>query len=178
MIKKYGLPNMSRPHCTRTLKIEPINRYARDVFGTKDYVTAVGIRADEPKRVGTSGAFNKVYPLVTDYPASIETVDTFFKDTTKPQLTLKSWEGNCDFCWKKADVKLKRIAEDRPHVVQWWRDMEGQYGGPEDYTFFRRNRSVDDVLFDARHEDTSVLDAPYKLDLSNPANIGGHCDCA
>jgi Phosphoadenosine phosphosulfate reductase family len=177
MVKKYGLPNTSRPHCTRTLKIEPINRFAKTFFGTNDYVTAVGIRRDELKRVKNAGAFNKIYPLVTTYPATIETIDLFFSDKEKPQLHLNKWEGNCDMCWKKADIKLARIAKDRPHVVQWWRDMEVKYGGEAGYTFYRRNRTIDDVLHDTTNIDTAALTADFTPDLSNDAHVGSHCDC-
>jgi len=47
VIKKYGIPNMDFPHCTRELKIRPIHAFAKVYFGSVDYVSAIGIRADE-----------------------------------------------------------------------------------------------------------------------------------
>lgn len=50
VIAKYGLANSSWGHCTRELKINPIHAYAESVWGP-DYLTAIGIRADEPDRL-------------------------------------------------------------------------------------------------------------------------------
>jgi hypothetical protein len=60
VISKYGLPSKKFRHCTRELKEVPIHKYAKKVLG-KDYLTAVGIRADEPHRLGKKP--NYIYPL-------------------------------------------------------------------------------------------------------------------
>jgi 3'-phosphoadenosine 5'-phosphosulfate sulfotransferase (PAPS reductase)/FAD synthetase len=47
--KKY-LPNTFARFCTQELKIFPIDKYMKSL-GYQDYLTFVGIRADEPRRV-------------------------------------------------------------------------------------------------------------------------------
>lgn len=49
---KYGLPNQSFKLCTRELKLNPMNSYHSSIgWAKKSYVTAIGIRADETRRV-------------------------------------------------------------------------------------------------------------------------------
>ena len=61
VIKKYGLPSKLYRHCTRELKEVPIHKFAKDYFGSKDYKTALGIRADEQHRISNNPAY--IYPL-------------------------------------------------------------------------------------------------------------------
>ena len=58
VIKKYGIPNMGFPHCTRELKMNPTDNYMKEI--SKDYTTALGIRADETRRVSKSATKNKI----------------------------------------------------------------------------------------------------------------------
>jgi hypothetical protein len=148
MIKKYGIPNITRPFCTRELKVIPIHKLCRDIFKDRrlNIAQAVGIRLDELRRVGKgSTKTSKIYPLVTDYRVSLLDVNNFFSDKTKPQLNLKPYEGNCDFCWKKSDKKLQQIHIDNPQTIQWWSNMELQYGEGT-HTFFRGNRTAEEVV--------------------------------
>src|ERR1017187_44014 len=51
-IKKYGIPNSKFKDCTRNLKRNPIESYARSRgWKNGEYKTAIGIRADEIDRV-------------------------------------------------------------------------------------------------------------------------------
>ncbi|MCJ0830481.1 phosphoadenosine phosphosulfate reductase family protein [Acinetobacter sp. NIPH1876] len=70
MIEKYGIPNIVYKHCTRELKIRPMDSYLRSLgLKPKNIPTAIGIRADESKRcAGDAEQKNFVYPLVTDHP--------------------------------------------------------------------------------------------------------------
>jgi 3'-phosphoadenosine 5'-phosphosulfate sulfotransferase (PAPS reductase)/FAD synthetase len=58
-IQKYGIPNMSFPHCSRTLKKEVIESFAKNHLGWKDNYFAIGIRADEWDLVRSVGASKK-----------------------------------------------------------------------------------------------------------------------
>ena len=64
MCAKYGIPNMSFPHCTKYLKQHPLHHYVRDILGWgRDYDTAIGIRMDEQRRVTKNkDIYNVVYP--------------------------------------------------------------------------------------------------------------------
>ena len=80
MIQKYGIPNQTFKHCTRELKLNPLHAYVESVWG-KDYYTAVGIRADEKRRVSKNagaGPHNIVYPLIDWHPTRKRDVLHFF----------------------------------------------------------------------------------------------------
>jgi len=51
VVKKYGIPNHSRLHCTRELKMNPIKNYAKSIWGKEKYYLALGIRIDEIDRM-------------------------------------------------------------------------------------------------------------------------------
>jgi len=60
VIQKFGLPSKYYRHCTRELKEVPIHKFAKSIF-EGEYLTAIGIRADEKHRLGSDP--KKVYPL-------------------------------------------------------------------------------------------------------------------
>lgn len=66
MIEKYGIPNVSYPHCTRELKQRPIHSYVKSL-GWAEYETAIGIRSDEIHRINRKEAEKNdwIYPLET-----------------------------------------------------------------------------------------------------------------
>lgn len=145
MIKKYGLPNQSRPHCTRELKQVPIHKYMKSI--TKNYTTAIGIRIDEAHRCNwekvKTGEF--YYPLATEVRATKEFIINWW-DKQDFNLELKSYEGNCDVCWKKSSRKLMTICIENPKLFDWWVDMETKHGTNKGYTFFRQNKSALDII--------------------------------
>lgn len=119
---KYGISNAAFPHCSRELKQRPINTYAESIFG-KDYVTALGIRVDEIRRLKKGVSF--VFPLAA---WSITTDDVReFWNRNHFDLRLRDYEGNCDLCWKKSLRKLMTIVKERPSVSDWWMEMETRY---------------------------------------------------
>lgn len=148
VIQKFGIPNTSYPHCTRELKAAPIKTYAASI-GWKDCVMAIGIRADESRRVGNDPRF--IYPL-NDWGVDKTDINIFWEDMPF-KLELLEHEGNCSWCWKKSDKKLRMLIRDMPEIFDFPRKMEAQYGlagSNKDGThrkFFRKHRSTD-VMFD------------------------------
>lgn len=59
----HGWPNPMLRFCTRELKLDVLAKYKRDHYKTGEYVEAVGIAADEPKRIHAENPLT-VYPLV------------------------------------------------------------------------------------------------------------------
>ncbi len=87
VIKKYGLPSKLYRHCTRELKEVPIHKYAKEIL-RKDYLTAVGIRADEKHRLKNNE--NIIYPL-----SELNVDELFIRNWWKKQnfdLELKDYE--------------------------------------------------------------------------------------
>lgn len=148
VIKKYGIPNKSYPHCTRELKAAPIKSYA-DSIGWSDCKMAIGIRADEPSRIGTDPKF--IYPLADNFIDKID-VNNFWEKMPF-SLQLQEHEGNCSWCWKKSDRKLFMLIKDRPEIFEFPREMEKKYsraganaGGEYQRAFFRRGRTTDQLF--------------------------------
>lgn len=147
VIEKYGIPNKSYPHCTRELKANPIRDYSKSI-GWNDCVMAIGIRADEPNRIGTDPKF--IYPL---HDWMIDKIDVNnFWERMPFNLRLMEHQGNCAWCWKKSDRKLMMLIQERSNIFEFPRRMESQYGlsghnlDGTRRVFFRGNRSTDDLF--------------------------------
>lgn len=142
VIKKYGLPSKLYRHCTRELKEVPIHKYAKEVLGS-DYLTAIGIRADEKHRLKTNS--KNIYPL-----AEIGVGEVFIRNWWKRQsfdLDLKDYEGNCDLCFLKSTRKKLTLISENPNVAEWWNGMEQKYNSTYQSKFDEiRNLSILDLV--------------------------------
>lgn len=113
---KYGIPNQTFRHCTRELKTNPMHHYVRSVHGWEKgaYHTALGIRADEKRRVKkTAETQDIVYPLAHWWPMDKQDVLDFWEDYDW-NLAIEEREGNCLECHKKSDKKLALLAREHP----------------------------------------------------------------
>jgi len=158
--EKYGIPNAAAPHCTRELKQHPIHSYMRSIgWGASDYKTAIGIRTDEEGRIKSGRERGFVYPLVDWFPTDKQDIETYWEDMPF-SLNLKSYEGNCSWCWKKSEAKLYRLATEKPHLFLAPLALEMTYGkcGPKfrkdpqapSEVFFRGRCSAQDILIAAQ----------------------------
>jgi hypothetical protein len=150
MIKKYGIPNSAYLHCTRELKLLPMQKYLKHVgFFHKEVPTALGIRADERRRVRSSAeANNIIYPLVDTWPVDKQDVLDWWEDQTF-DLDIEEWDGNCKGCYKKSFKKLFKQLDSDPSVLDWHEKMESLYAksganktGEYERVFFRGNTSA------------------------------------
>lgn len=126
MIAKHGIPNTEKPICSRELKTYAIKAYCRQI-GWKGYYTAIGIRTDEIDRMSSCAKKERIiYPLISMFPTKKTDVNEFW--LKQPfDLEIKSYEGNCDLCWKKSLRKLMTIAKENPKLCDWWQSMESKY---------------------------------------------------
>jgi len=144
VIKKYGIPNVSFLHCTRELKTVPIHKYIKSL-GWKKYYTAIGIRADEIDRMHPQyKKLRFIYPFISMIPTIRTDVNRYWLNQPFT-LELKSFEGNCNLCYKKSDRKLLTILKHGVDSSFWWDSMEEKYG-EDKYYFFRKNRSIKDLV--------------------------------
>jgi hypothetical protein len=151
VIAKYGIPNMKHPHCTRELKQRAIESYAASLGWGKDYVTAIGIRPDELRRVNPKATERKiVYPLVDWFYADKQDVNDWW-DEQPFNLRLQEHQGNCKWCWKKSFIKHGLLLKENAANYNFPARMEAEYGyvGPDQEpdeafprTFFRGNLST------------------------------------
>jgi len=157
VINKYGISNQAYPHCTRELKLQPMLKYYKDK-GWNDHNIAIGIRADEIRRVSKHATQNRiVYPLIDLFPTDKPFILDWFKQQPF-DLDMPERLGNCVWCWKKTMSKHLKLIKDNPGIYDFPRRMEqtkGLCGYNEDGThrvFFRGNRSTDDLFEIASHD--------------------------
>ena len=142
LIKKYGLPSKYFRHCTRDLKEIPIHKFAKSIFTNNEYLTALGIRADEKHRIGSDP--KKIYPLLN--LGIDEKIVRDFWDRQKFDLNLKDYEGNCDFCFLKSNRKKLTLIVENPKILNWWNEMEIRYGNEKQSKFSAdRNLTIKDL---------------------------------
>lgn len=159
VIKKYGIPNKSFPHCTRELKTNPIRSFLRSIgWGSwTDYKTIIGYRKDEPKRATIEKAekLNQWYPLSEWQIIKADVAYFWNRQSFDLQIPVDA-DGNCEICHKKSDIKL--VYQYRTsNGYEWIVKMENKYSRytPESrdksvsippYHFFRHNRSLKDII--------------------------------
>lgn len=124
--KKPMLPNPMLRYCTIELKIRVMRDFARSL-GWEHWRNVVGLRADEPGRVGRAIANGKerwtnICPLAE---AGVSEADVLaFWKRQAFDLRLKSYQGNCDLCFLKSAGKITTIMRERPDLVGWWAEQE------------------------------------------------------
>lgn len=133
---KRLLPNVAMRFCTQWLKIKVSNRYARHVLGwtTKagGYSNAIGLRADEPRRVARLRGDPKSTPGETPHAPLAQAgvllpeIMAFWKQSPF-DLQLEGYQGNCDLCFLKGQGKLLRIMQESPELAAWWIAKEQQF---------------------------------------------------
>lgn len=128
--KKKYLPNMVARFCTAELKVMTIDRYLKSI-GVDEYVTMVGIRADEPRRVAKMRG-NKDIKLTPLADAGVtESMVWEFWNTQSFDLELPKVSGasNCDLCFLKGGGIIMGLIAQKPERAIWWAEMEEKIGG-------------------------------------------------
>lgn len=128
VVAKYGLPNRTFKLCTRELKLNPMKSYAASIgWEEGTYLTAIGIRADEGRRVADSAlAQSIVYPLTHWWPHDKQDVLDYWEDFAW-DLTIAEHEGNCMECHQKSDKKLQLLHRQRPEVFEFPIKLDNLY---------------------------------------------------
>ena len=148
MVKKYGIPNLKYRHCTRELKLQPSKKYLK-FYNMKNYKVYLGIRGDEPKRINEKTGFwgNKATYILSH----IDKQDIFnFWNKQNFDLEIDEHLGNCEFCFFKTDKKLKKVFNERPHLINMVKHLEQYKRVGSIYEtgrfMFRKNRNVEQLI--------------------------------
>ncbi len=132
----YILPNPRSPYCSSELKSRSMHRYLRSI-GFESWESFVGIRADEPIRVGRFRANPHpespneeiCLPLadagVTRYDVSEFWAEQSF-DLGLQNYNGNTAEGNCDLCFRKHPDRIKSLVALKPSRAAWWIEKEAQ----------------------------------------------------
>ena len=120
---KNYLPNMMARFCTSELKVLPIERY----MGTKDFLTVVGIRGDEPRRVAKMRSKDNYAVPLADANISENNIRHFWSsykfDLALPPAGINTL-SNCDLCFLKGGAIKRSIIEHSPSIADWWIEQE------------------------------------------------------
>lgn len=126
--RKY-LPNQQARFCTGDLKIKPSARYLVSL-GWDQWISALGIRADEMRRVNREPQkerWQRWYPLVDAGVTKQHVMEFWGKqpfDLRLPNIKGNTALGNCDGCFLKSEATLAMLARDYPERHAWWERME------------------------------------------------------
>ena len=185
-IKKYGIPSKINKWCNRELKLVPIKKFCDNIFGSKNYSIAVGMRADEMDRVSKDYKNNNVFYPLLDNGITTKERNKFWND--KPiQIKIPAYRGNCDMCFEKSNRKLMTIINEKPDKAVWWDKMIKKYSkitieGKDSYNhfaenggmnFYRQNKTIEDLIEMAKQPFSKATDEYiYENDLFD---LEGEC---
>lgn len=149
MLGKYGAPDAARPHCSNKMKERPFRKYCRETFGN-DYTTWLGIRADEPNRLGDKNGIRFLAEL-TD--ATKQDVLNWWSEQ-KFDLGISEHLGNCVFCVKKSLGKVCLAARDEPRLLEQFVNLvasdrvrtEGLKDPERSREMYRGGRTIGEVI--------------------------------
>lgn len=148
---KNYLPNPVARFCTEELKVKCIAMYLKSI-GITDSTMAIGLRADEPRRVhrvhgDIRNGFECSCPIARA-GHTLEDVLAFWKaqpfDLMLPNND-KAW-GNCDLCFLKSRGLIDRVMQSDPSRTSWWIEEEKRIGA----TFRRDRPSYSQMLVQVR----------------------------
>ena len=150
--KRKVLPNVNMRFCTTDLKVRTAERYFRSI-GWTDWRNAVGIRADEGRRVtekskeqqgNTKYRWSRWFPLheagVTKHDVALFWRNQSF-DLGLENLNGSNLFGNCDGCFCKSEQKLAMLHKIYPARAAWWEAREARFSHRGDYGQFSQKQS-------------------------------------
>lgn len=172
ILSKKRLPNWQERWCTGYLKVTVMTKFMASLgYTTGSYKECIGLRKDEGLRIlrglaaGEVDGRKRVYPLAN---AKVERpeVDAFWRAQAF-DLTIPSWQGNCDHCpMMGRELRKQRMAAN-PAGVQWWADMERQFG------WFDRRDTFQSLFAERRREPSLFGEAIDEFDAECGDACGG-----
>lgn len=171
--KRQYLPNPVSRFCTAELKVRRIRKYLNELGYGKNWLQAIGIRADEPRRAnklhGVIDEGHEMYlPLYLD-GITKEDIYKFWKaqpfDLQLPNFNGTTDWGNCDLCYLKGSKKKLAIVRERPDLADWWIEQELKFkttagtaglfrGDQPDYATMKHIALNQPSLFDDQIDET------------------------
>lgn len=162
------LPHVRGRYCTAELKIRTKGRYVKQRLTWGEYYNAIGMRADEPRRVAlltdcdyvedaSCRGEKPLCPLAEAGVGEQEVMEFWSRQSF--DLRLRQDQGNCDLCYLKKFSKIERLVRERPEAAAWWAEQEAKTGD-----VFRRGRPRYAELPLLSSRQTTVFDDPEEQD--------------
>ena len=142
-----GMPNQEAPYCSERLKTIPCKKLCDDIFGTNNYIKAIGFRKEDmPKRITWAEIKEdktRIFPLLTDFKYPIGQIElNKWWDNQPFKLEIHNKFGNCELCWKKSDKNLIESIRYGTRFIEWYKEHEVKYNN----TSFRDRKSITDLV--------------------------------
>ena len=151
LMAKYGVPTVASAWCTSRMKEETHDKYCNEKYGNGNYITWLGIRVDEPKRLRIGkNPLLRYMAEITDFDK--EDVLDFWQEMPF-NLEIEDHLGNCVFCFKKSINKVALAARDEPELAAHFIDainaasdrITEKTGIPKG-VMFRSNNSLQSII--------------------------------
>lgn len=114
MLRKYGNPYVGGAFCTDRMKTVPFTKYCDEKYGKGNYERWLGIRIDEPNRLGNRGPGFHYLADISEF----EKQDVLEWWEEQPfDLGIREHLGNCVFCIKKSLPKVALAMKDEPELA-------------------------------------------------------------
>tara|TARA_R110001599_G_C12195644_1_gene655280 strand:+ start:675 stop:1541 length:867 start_codon:yes stop_codon:yes gene_type:complete len=174
MAKKYGMPSVLMPHCTGHLKTIPFKKYCEQKYGKGNYITWLGIRADEPRRLKKLDGFQYIADI-SDF-TSDDVLYWWKEQIFDLGFDINSgWMGNCVFCHKKSPAKIALAMMDEPEMLADFEAMISsketrQLGYVEKDKIYRKGFTTKDIQ--TIYEETERVDIIARLKHSKRFDTG------
>jgi 3'-phosphoadenosine 5'-phosphosulfate sulfotransferase (PAPS reductase)/FAD synthetase len=131
--KKGFLPNPVTRFCTVELKIRRSYNYAFKMLGWPKWVSVIGFRADEMRRVekmaNSRERWTNAAPMA-EAGVTKRDVQAFWDrqpfDLRLPNVNGSTPLGNCDLCFLKGEATIRGIIREKPDLAQWWIEAEAE----------------------------------------------------
>lgn len=127
--KRNFLPNRVARFCTAEMKVHCASRYAKSI-GWKSWLCAIGIRADEQRRIARKPQKERWQPFYPLNDAGVSKLDVMrwwerqSFDLKLANIKGKTPLGNCDGCFLKSEASRAALAREYPDRFAWWARME------------------------------------------------------
>lgn len=114
MLRKYGHPYVGGAFCTDRMKTVPFTKYCDEKYGKGNYERWIGIREDEPNRLGNRGPGFHYLADISDFDKQ-DVIDWW--SIQEFDLGIQEHLGNCVFCIKKSLQKVALATKDEPELA-------------------------------------------------------------
>lgn len=142
MLRKYGHPYVGGAFCTDRMKTVPFIKYCDEHFGRGNYMTWLGMRADEPKRIKPKPGIRYLAEI-----SDFEKQDVIDWWSEQPfNLEIQEHLGNCVFCIKKSLQKVALATKDEPEMAAQFIQAIQDFDTKPDKMMYRSNNSLEQVI--------------------------------
>lgn len=147
-LRVYGgmLPSNHRRWCTRMLKLKPFESYV----GDGPVINYVGLRADEPRRVGyisTKANITAVYPFRDDGLVRAD-IMRILEDSGLGLPPYMKWgrsRSGCFFCFYQQKIEWVRLYEAHPDLFEKARGYEEAAVKQGEQFYWCRNETLEEL---------------------------------